>query len=146
MVLSLVQNGTHWNQKVDWTLESWFLYPRPHVSPVAPQSYSCVTLLVYMCHDSFIFETTRSCVTWLVHMCHDSFMFDATRSCVTWLVDMFHDSFVFDTTHSYVTRLIYTWHALFIHYPRQGIMYTREFNRWNFSKVTFPLIWLCRMW
>jgi len=70
----------------------------------------CMTLLIYVWHDSFKCATTHSCVTWLIRMWHDSFICDMTHSYVTWpihICDMTHHM-----PHLYVTWPIHLPHVM----------------------------------
>jgi len=73
-------------------------------------AHSYVTWLIYMWHDSFIYNMPHSFVTWLMHMWHDSFICDMTHSYVAWLIHIWRDSFICEMAHSYVTWLIHMWH------------------------------------
>ena len=81
---------------------------------------------VHVWHGSFS-GMAHSCVTWLIHVWHDLFMFDMVYISLTWLIHVWHDplgrnswiensrvtwlSDFFDMTHSCVTSLIHVCRA-----------------------------------
>jgi len=65
-----------------------------------------VAWLIYMWHDSVIYDLVDLCVLLLVCTWHDSFVRGITCLYVTWLIDLCHDSLICAMTRSYVTWLI----------------------------------------
>jgi len=63
--------------------------------------HACVWL-IYMSHDSCIWDMTQSYITWLMYMghdaciCDDSCIWDMTQWNVTWLMYMGHDACICD--------------------------------------------------
>jgi len=98
---------------------------------------TCVTWLIYVCHDSFIR------VTWLTHVWRDSFI------CVTRLIHMW------DMTHSYVghdsficgTRLIHMWDVIQSYVWLDSLMcvISHIFSYYTHECVR-SCVWISHMW
>jgi len=89
-------------------------------------SFMCAMTRSYVCHDSFVYNTTYSSLTQLIRVCHGSFICAMTHSSMTQLIDLWHNLFfcgkwpmkirhpmtlrhpVYDIPHSY------TWHDSFV--------------------------------
>ena len=69
-----------------------------------------ITWLIYLWHDSSIYDMTHLFMTWLIYLWHDSSICDMTHLFVTWLIYLWHDSSICDMTHLLVTWQTYLWH------------------------------------